>query len=46
MSTVPVPCSFIARAAAATDSLEAMHIGAGDMMSRIFLVMVTSCDSP
>ena len=39
-STVPMPCSFIALAAADTDSPGAMHIGVGDMMSRIFLTML------
>jgi hypothetical protein len=34
----------MAFAAADTVSVEAMHTGAGDMMSRIFLVMVTSWD--
>jgi hypothetical protein len=37
---VPMPCSFMALAAADTDSPGAMHIGAGDMMSRIFLAML------
>ena len=39
-STVPMPCSFMALAAADTDSPGAMQTGAGDMMSRIFLAML------
>ena len=39
-STVPMPCCFMALAAANTDSPGAMHIGAGDMMSRIFLTVL------
>jgi hypothetical protein len=43
-SAVPTPCSFMAFATADTVSVEAMHTGADDMMSRIFLVMGTSWD--
>ncbi len=39
-STVPIPRSFMAFAAADTDSLAAMHAGAADMISRTFLVML------
>jgi hypothetical protein len=37
--TVPIPCCFIALAAADTDSPGAMQIGAADMMSRTFLIL-------
>ena len=40
INIVPMRCSFMALAAADTDSPGAMHIGAGDMMSRIFLTML------
>src|ERR1700683_4091158 len=36
-STLPIPCRFMALAAADTDSVAAMQIGAGDMMSRTFV---------
>ena len=39
-STVPIPCCFMALAAADTDSPGARQTGAADMMSRTFLIVL------